>query len=149
LKINPNGRIPALEDRSTTPATPLFESGAILLYLADNYDKEEKVSYSREKHPKEYYEQLCWLFFQNAGVGPMQGQANRTASHDLTQISSAMHPKRFNTASIVIKMKRVDCTVFSILVLRRMVAISWAITSPLVSLLLRLTISGYFKLRMG
>jgi len=49
-----------------------------MLYLADNYDKGEKVSYSRDKHPKEYYEELCWLFFQNAGVGPMQGQANRT-----------------------------------------------------------------------
>lgn len=49
-----------------------------MLYLTDKYDKDEKVSYSRDKHPKEYYEELCWLFFQNAGVGPMQGQANRT-----------------------------------------------------------------------
>ena len=79
MKINPNGRIPAIVDRSTTPATPVFESGAIMLYLADKYDKEEKASYSREKHPKEYYEQIQWLFFQMAGLGPMQGQANRTS----------------------------------------------------------------------
>jgi glutathione S-transferase len=79
LKINPNGRIPALVDNSTNPPTRVFESGAVMLYLADNYDKEGKVSYSREKNPKEYYEELCWLFFQNAGVGPMQGPANRIA----------------------------------------------------------------------
>jgi len=78
LKINPNGRIPAIEDRSTDPPTPVFESGAIMLYLTDKYDTDGKASYSRESHPKEYYETLCWLFFQTAGVGPMQGQANRT-----------------------------------------------------------------------
>jgi len=78
LKINPNGRIPAIEDRSTNPPTPIFESGAVMLYLVDKYDKESKVSYSKEKDPKHYWEQICWLFFQNAGVGPMQGQANRT-----------------------------------------------------------------------
>jgi glutathione S-transferase len=77
LKINPNGRIPAIVDRSTNPPTPVFESGAIMLYLTDKYDPEGKASYSREKDPQKYYEMLQWLFFQNAGVGPMQGQANR------------------------------------------------------------------------
>jgi glutathione S-transferase len=77
LKINPNGRIPAIVDRSTSPPTPVFESGAIMLYLTDKYDKEEKASYSRDKNPQKYYEMVQWLFFQNAGVGPMQGQANR------------------------------------------------------------------------
>jgi glutathione S-transferase len=81
LKINPNGRIPAIEDRSTNPPTPIFESGAVMLYLADKYDTEGKASYSRDKNPKEYYETLCWLFFMNAGVGPMQGQAGRTFSN--------------------------------------------------------------------
>jgi len=50
-----------------------------MLYLADNYDKEGKASYSRDKDPRKYYEQLQWLFFQSAGIGPMQGQANRLA----------------------------------------------------------------------
>lgn len=77
MKVNPNGRIPAILDRSTTPPTRIFESCAILQYIVDNYDKEGKASYSREKDPRNYYEQLCWLYFQAAGVGPMQGQANR------------------------------------------------------------------------
>jgi glutathione S-transferase len=75
LKINPNGRIPAILDRSTTPPTRVFESCAVLQYIVDKYDKEGKASYSREEDPDKYYEQLGWLFFQAAGVGPMQGQA--------------------------------------------------------------------------
>lgn len=73
-------------DRSTNPPTPVFESGAIMLYLTEKYDKEGKASYSREKDPQKYFEVLQWLFFQNAGVGPMQGQANRmsVASSSLT-----------------------------------------------------------------
>jgi glutathione S-transferase len=50
-------------------------------YLVDRFDKEGKASYSRDTDPKRYYEQLQWLFFQNAGVGPMQGQANRISLH--------------------------------------------------------------------
>ena len=50
-----------------------------MLYLTDKYDKEGKASYSRDKDPEKYYEILQWLFFQNAGIGPMQGQANRTS----------------------------------------------------------------------
>ncbi|KAH8916146.1 glutathione S-transferase [Atractiella rhizophila] len=77
LKINPNGRIPAITDHNS-PVTGgefhVFESGSILQYLVDQYDKDHKLSY---KHgTKEYYEMLQWVFFQNAGVGPMQGQAN-------------------------------------------------------------------------
>jgi glutathione S-transferase len=82
LKINPNGRIPAIVDRSTSPETPVFESGAIMQYLVDRFDKEGKASYSRDTDPKRYYEQLQWLFFQNAGVGPMQGQANRISFYE-------------------------------------------------------------------
>lgn len=78
LKINPNGRIPALVDTST--GITVFESGAVMLYLADTYDKTRKVSYDRTTDPKRYYEMVQWLFFQNAGVGLMQGQANHTYS---------------------------------------------------------------------
>lgn len=52
----------------------LFESGSILQYLTEQYDSEYKISYP--KGTREYYEINNWLFFQNAGVGPMQGQAN-------------------------------------------------------------------------
>jgi glutathione S-transferase len=87
LKINPNGRIPAIVDNSVSPPLPIFESGAIMLYLADKYDTAGKVSYSKEKDPQKYYEQLCWLFFMNSGVGPMQGQANRAAPPALSTLT--------------------------------------------------------------
>ncbi|KAL2856108.1 glutathione S-transferase [Aspergillus pseudodeflectus] len=69
LKINPNGRIPALLDDDQR----VFESGAIMLYLADNYDRERKISYA--PGTPEYVEQLSWLMFQMGGLGPMMGQA--------------------------------------------------------------------------
>ncbi|CCG84230.1 protein of unknown function [Taphrina deformans PYCC 5710] len=74
LAINPNGRIPAIEDNTTSPATPVFESGSIMLYITDKYDPEHKLNFAFGT--PEYYEVLQWLFFLNAGVGPMQGQAN-------------------------------------------------------------------------
>jgi len=70
LEINPNGRIPALKDGDQR----IFESGAILMYLADQYDKDNKISY--EYGTSDYYEMLSWLMFQMGGIGPMQGQAN-------------------------------------------------------------------------
>ncbi|KAL4745149.1 hypothetical protein BDW72DRAFT_198911 [Aspergillus terricola var. indicus] len=69
LKINPNGQIPALTDGKQR----VFDSGAILLYLADKYDAEGKVSY-RPGTP-EYYEQLSWIFWQIGGLGPQGGAA--------------------------------------------------------------------------
>jgi hypothetical protein len=70
LAINPNGRIPALKDGDMR----VFESGAIMLYLADNYDKSEMLTY---KHGTPlYYEMLSWLMFQMAGIGPMQGTSH-------------------------------------------------------------------------
>ncbi|KAF2125834.1 glutathione S-transferase [Dothidotthia symphoricarpi CBS 119687] len=75
LAINPNGRIPALTDTFTDGQTiNLFESGSIMQYLVDRYDTEYKISYP--KGTREWYEMNNWLFYQNAGVGPMQGQAN-------------------------------------------------------------------------
>jgi glutathione S-transferase len=75
LEINPNGRIPALTDEfADGQKIRLFESGGILQYLADEYDPEYKISFP--KGTREHYEMNNWLFFQNAGVGPMQGQAN-------------------------------------------------------------------------
>jgi len=74
--INPNGRIPALTDTfEDGQMIRLFESGSIMHYLVDRYDPEYKMSFP--KGTREYYEMNNWLFFQNSGVGPMQGQASR------------------------------------------------------------------------
>jgi glutathione S-transferase len=72
LKINPNGRIPAIVDHSRK-SFPVFESGAIFLYLAEHYDKDFKFSFEDADERSELSQ---WLYFMNAGVGPMQGQAN-------------------------------------------------------------------------
>jgi hypothetical protein len=76
LKINPNGRIPALTDTFTDGQTiNLFESGSIMEYLVDRYDKDHKISFP--KGTRDWYAMKNWLYFQNAGVGPMQGQASK------------------------------------------------------------------------
>lgn len=75
--VNPNGRIPAIIDTVDGKQTRIFESGAILQYISDKYDPENKISYPQGSPL--YYETLEWLFFQNAGVGPMQGQASHFA----------------------------------------------------------------------
>ncbi len=68
LAINPNGRIPAIIDRDAD--ITVFESGAILQYLA------EKTGKLMPADPKGKYSVIQWLMFQMGGVGPMQGQAN-------------------------------------------------------------------------
>lgn len=66
VEINPNSKIPALLDTSTTPPTRVFESGAILLYLA------EKFNAFLPSDPSKKAECLSWLFWQ-MGSAPMLG----------------------------------------------------------------------------
>lgn len=71
LDINPNGRIPALVDHRADDYA-LFESGAIMQYLAEVYGDGLFFPHERRKR----YDVVQWLFFQCAGVGPIQGQAH-------------------------------------------------------------------------
>ncbi|KAF8816235.1 glutathione S-transferase [Phlegmacium glaucopus] len=72
LEINPNGRIPAV----TVNGFNVFETSAIILYLAQVYDTQKLFSYDPANEAKEYSEMLQWIFFAHGGIGPMQGQAN-------------------------------------------------------------------------
>lgn len=75
LKINPNNKIPAIKDNNppfggdNSPIV-LFESGAILLYLAEK----AKKLIPQDPYHRNYV--MEWLFWQMAGLGPMSGQAN-------------------------------------------------------------------------
>src|SRR3954468_14259213 len=70
LSLNPNGKIPAIIDPDGPGGAPfgLFESGAILLYLA------EKTGALLPKDAARRYETIQWVFFQMAFIGPMFGQ---------------------------------------------------------------------------
>ena len=72
LKISPNNRIPAIVDNDTADGQPLslFESGAILLYLA------EKTGQFIPADLRGRQEALQWLFWQMGGLGPMAGQSH-------------------------------------------------------------------------
>lgn len=70
LSLNPNGKIPAILDPSGPGGKPLalFESGAILIYLAD------KSGQLLPTEPTPRYEAIQWLMFQMSAIGPMFGQ---------------------------------------------------------------------------
>ena len=77
LKISPNNRIPAIVDHDGPDGAPysLFESGAILIYLA------EKTAMLMPKVPAKRYRVIEWLMFQMGNVGPMLGQAHHFRSY--------------------------------------------------------------------
>jgi GST-like protein len=86
LALNPNHRIPAIVDRDGPGGArfPLFESGAILIYLA------EKTGRLIPADPAERYTCLQWLMFQMGGVGPMFGQWNHFAAYAPEKIPYAI-----------------------------------------------------------
>lgn len=90
LAINPNGKIPAIVDQDGFDHGPVtvFESGAILIYLA------EKSGKLLPAEPAARITALSWLMFQMAGIGPMFGQAGYWTR---TDTSSPQATERYRT----------------------------------------------------
>ncbi len=87
LKISPNNKIPAIVDSNGPDGKPmsLFESGAILLYLAG------KVGKFLGTTDREKFTTLQWLMFQMGGVGPMLGQAHHFRMYAPDKIDYAIN----------------------------------------------------------
>jgi GSH-dependent disulfide-bond oxidoreductase len=87
LKINPNNKIPALVDHQAPDGKPLtlFESGAIMMYLAEKSGWRFMPADLRRR-----YEVVEWLMFQMGGIGPMLGQAHHFRRYAKEQIPYAI-----------------------------------------------------------
>ncbi|MDL2402766.1 glutathione binding-like protein [Rhizobium mayense] len=88
VTLNPNGRIPAIIDPNGPEGKPigLFESGAILVYLA------EKAGKLMPKDAAGRYETLQWVFFQMAGIGPMFGQFGHFFKFAADKVANNSYP---------------------------------------------------------
>ena len=86
LRISPNNKMPAIVDSEGPDGEPIsvFESGAILLYLA------EKTGRFMPSSPRQRYEALQWLMFQVSSVGPMLGQAHHFRGYAPEEIPYAV-----------------------------------------------------------
>jgi GST-like protein len=84
--ISPNNKIPAMVDSEGPDGRPisLFESGAILIYLAD------KTGRLLPRAPRAYYTVMQWLMFQMGNVGPMFGQTNHFRRFAKVQVPYAI-----------------------------------------------------------
>ena len=86
LRISPNNKMPAIVDPEGLDGGPIsvFESGAILVYLA------EKTGRFMPSSPRQRYEALQWLMFQVSSVGPMLGQAHHFRGYAPEEIPYAV-----------------------------------------------------------
>ncbi len=91
LSVSPNNKIPAILDPNGPHGQPLalFESGAILLYLA------EKSGKLMPHDPGERYQCLQWLMFQIGGIGPMFGQLGYFVKFDGKDIEDERPRQRY------------------------------------------------------
>ncbi|KAJ3298291.1 hypothetical protein HDU79_011578 [Rhizoclosmatium sp. JEL0117] len=102
LKFNPNGRIPTIVDHARGDF-PVFESGAILLYLAEHYDPDH-ILLSADANKKS--EAIQWLMWQMGGLGPMQGQANHFNRYAPEKIPYGIKRYQDETARLYSVMER-------------------------------------------
>ncbi|OCH87455.1 glutathione S-transferase [Obba rivulosa] len=96
-KYNPNGRIPTLVDHKNGDFA-IWESGAIITYLAEKYDPEGKISVKGEK---DKIAQLQWLFFQASGQGPYFGQAVWFKKYHPEQLPSVIERYQKETVRVL------------------------------------------------
>ncbi|EMF12975.1 glutathione S-transferase [Sphaerulina musiva SO2202] len=90
LKINPNGRIPAIVDKTSKKSgKPVFEGSSIQLYLTAKYDPEHRISFPYDSD--EYWEVVEWMTWMQSGLGPMQGQANHFYRYAPTRMEYAIN----------------------------------------------------------
>lgn len=96
LKVSPNNKIPAIVDRDGPAGKPyaLFESGAILLYLA------EKTGTLLPRSPEDRYRVIEWLMFQMGNVGPMFGQCHHFRQYAPEEIPYAIDRYTNETARL-------------------------------------------------
>lgn len=91
LLLNPNGKIPAIIDPNGPNDEPLqlFESGAILIYLADKADKFIPVEAAQR------WQTIQWIFFQVGSIGPMFGQMGYFSEHAGKEITDKRPLERY------------------------------------------------------
>ena len=108
LKISPNNKMPAIVDHGGPGGQPypLFESGAILLYLA------EKTGRFMARETAARYLVIQWLMFQMGGVGPMFGQAHHFRQYAPEPIDYAVQRYTKETGRLYGVMDRRDMACF-------------------------------------
>jgi len=97
VRINPNSKIPAIVDPNGPDGESfnVFESGAVLLYLA------EKTGKLLPKDPRKKYEVIQWMFFQTGSVGPMFGQFNHFYKYAKDKIPYAIERYKKETKRLL------------------------------------------------
>ena len=94
LKISPNNRMPAIVDHEADPAVPIFESGAIMFYLA------QKHGQFLPSDPLLQKEVLEWLFWQTGNQGPMMGQHSHFFNYAPEEERQGYGRKRYEAESM-------------------------------------------------
>ncbi|TCD64427.1 Glutathione S-transferase 2 [Steccherinum ochraceum] len=130
LKITPNGRVPALIDHKNGDYT-VWESGAILLYLVDKYDKENRLTVPVD-HP-ERHQLYQWLFFQTSGQGPYVGQVGWFTWYHPERLPSVLERYKKETKRVLgvleIVLSKQEWLVGGKMTIADMIFISWTSAS--------------------